>query len=117
MLNNRSPKFDEFERAVDPDEIETLQGMLDEARAMVKRLETLLGGTLAGTELHPIVSWRQRRNMSQSELARAVGISPPALCRIEHSSGFRGRKETREKIAAVLNVSEELLVARSKFGG
>jgi len=55
-----------------------------------------------------IREWRARRSYGQSELARAIGISPNALWRIE-----RGQHQPRpahlRKIAEVLGVSIEEL--------
>ena len=58
---------------------------------------------------HPIVFWRVRRRMTQAKLAQAVGITAPALCKIEHKAGFAARAETRAKIATALSVPEDWL--------
>ena len=92
-----------------------LYAILAEARALVTRLEILVGGSSA--TLHPITAWRKRRNIAQGTLAKAAGISGPALSRIEHLPGFRGRQDTRAKIAATLNVPEEWLFSSDAFQG
>lgn len=94
-----------------------LMRMLLEARSLVVSLESKLGFRAPdGRPVHPIVRWRQARGMTQAELASLVGISPPALNRIEHRPGFAGRAETRKRIAAALNVSEEFLRAPADTG-
>jgi len=94
-----------------------LRRMLVEARCLVVSLETRLGlRDPDGRPVHPIVRWRQVRGMTQSELATLVGISAPALNRIEHRPGLAGRAETRKRIAAALDVSEEDLQAPSDTG-
>ena len=91
-------------------ERQTLEEMIRDARAELTRLETALGRLDSGQAVeHPVIFWRKRRNMTQSELARAVGVTPAAICRIEHAPGFAARPDTRLRIAAVLNVSEEWL--------
>ena len=102
---------DEAERAeAQQSERHMLEGMIRDARAELTRLETALGRLDSGQAVeHPVIFWRKRRNMTQSELARAVGVTPAAICRIEHAPGFAARPETRLRIAAVLNVAEEWL--------
>lgn len=94
-----------------------LRRMLVEARRLVVALETRLGLRDAdGKAVHPIARWRQARGMTQSELAALVGISAPALNRIEHRPGLAGRAETRKRIAAALGVPEQDLQAPSDTG-
>lgn len=82
-----------------------LMELLHEARALVVKLETALGHLGEGKEPdHPVRYWRKQRGMGQSALAKAVGVTPAAICRIEHSDGFAGRPATRAKIAEVLDV-------------
>lgn len=97
---------------MEEDERVTLERMLAEARAQVARLEASLNA-LSEADLHPIAQLRRRRGMSQAALARAIGVSPPALCRIENSPGLAAREETRQKLAEVLGVPESALVQRS----
>lgn len=88
--------------------------MLRVSRSLVLTLETLL--KLRGAEgeaMHPVVRWRQLRGLSQSQLAAAVGISAPAMYRIEHRPGLACRPATRERIAATLGVPQENLHAFS----
>lgn len=92
------------------DEKSSLEDMLREARALVAKLERALGRLDEGEEPdHPVRYWRKQRRMGQSELARAVGVTPAAICRIEHSDGFAGRPATRAKIAEVLDIPIEWL--------
>lgn len=105
----------ELQGPIDAEKMALLYDMLADAREAVTRIETLLAGSSGEPHAHPIVLWRQRRNMSQRELADAVGITSPALWRIEHSPGLCGRKETREKISTVLGVPEAWLVAGDTF--
>lgn len=101
----------------DSDQEAELMKMLKEARALVLSLETRLGLRGPAEEpIHPIARWRRIRGLTQRELAARVGITPPALNRIEHRPGFAGRKETRERIAKALNVSEEDLRAPMDVG-
>lgn len=89
-----------------------LNDMLTEARDLVRTLERKLGlrGAVEG-RIHPIAALRRDLGLSQRDLARAVGISAPALNRIEHRPGFSGRDRTRKRIAEVLGVSEDVLHA------
>ena len=92
------------------DEKRALEEMLQEARVLVAKLERALGRLDAGEEPdHPVRYWRKQRRMGQSELARAVGVTPAAICRIEHSDGIAGRPATRAKIAEVLDIPPEWL--------
>jgi len=92
------------------DERAVLVTLIAQARAELARLETALGRLDSGQDPdHPVVFWRKRRNMTQSELARVVGVTPAAICRIEHSPGFMGRMETRVAIAAALDVPMDWL--------
>jgi DNA-binding XRE family transcriptional regulator len=97
-------------KVVTDDERASLVALLNEARDVVARLEAALSEGEGGEEaVHPVVIWRKRRHLSQADLARAVGLSAPAICRIENSPGFACRRETREKIAAVLDVPVDWL--------
>lgn len=91
------------------EEREIISNLLIDARALVRRLEARLANLDGVANVHPVTRYRKQLGMSQVALAKAVGISPPALCRIEHSPGFSARPSTRARIAACLNVSEDLL--------
>ena len=82
-----------------------LEALLAETRSLVVRLEAkLYESTMAHDREHPLVTLRKQRGMSQVDLARAVGLTAPAICRIEHSPGFACRRETQRKIAAIFYV-------------
>ena len=91
-----------------------LMAMLAEARMMVARLEQSLG-MLPSRGIHPVAAWREIRGLTQRDLAKAVGVSGPALSRIEHKSGFAGKISTRKRIAEVLGVPEPWLEAPPDF--
>ena len=100
------------------DEQAALGELLYEARTLVAKLERALGQLEVGEEPdHPVRYWRKQRRMGQSELARAVGVTPAAICRIEHSDGFAGRPTTRAKIAEVLDIPVEWLDRSSYKSG
>lgn len=89
-----------------------LLAMLRVAQDLVLKLETRLelrGGE--GEAIHPIARWRRVRGLTQSQLAAAVGISAPAMNRIEHRLGFACRPATRERISALLHVPQDDLRA------
>ncbi len=48
-------------------------------------------------------TWRDRRGYDQSELARAVGVAPTTIWRIENKGG-KPRGATLRKIAEVLKI-------------
>ena len=95
----------------DPQERATLTELLEQARALVVKLETALGrlGDPEQAETNPVRFWRQQRRMSQANLARMVGVTPAAICRIEHSDRFSGRPDTRNRIAMALDVPVDWL--------
>ena len=76
---------------------------LDEADALPEPVRTAI---LHGKT--PIHAWRVHRKMTQSELARAVGISSPAMHYIETGVSY-GRQATREAIAEVLRAPRWML--------
>ncbi|NIJ08054.1 DNA-binding XRE family transcriptional regulator [Sphingomonas vulcanisoli] len=109
MLKNL-PQVDE-----DLNERETLLAMLAEARTLVQRLETALWrlNDPDDRDANPVLYWRRKRRISQSELARMVGVTAAAICRIEHAAHVAARPETLKGISAALNVPVEwLTVAR-----
>jgi len=62
-----------------------------------------------------IRDWRARRSYGQAELARAVGITPNTLYRIE-TEGRTPRPATIRKIADILQVSVENLLSDPQSG-
>lgn len=103
----QKPKQDISDQSEEKD---ALMELLSEARTLVARLESALGQLDQGQEPdHPVRYWRKQRRMGQAELARAVGVTPAAICRIEHSDGFAGRPATRAKIAEVLDIPVDWL--------
>ena len=101
----RSGQLSDTERAA-------LAEMLRDARDLVQMLERKLGLRRSDdSHIHPIAALRKDLGLTQRDLARAVGISAPALNRIEHRPGFSGKQTTRRKIAEVLGISEDLLSA------
>lgn len=58
---------------------------------------------------HYVREWRNFRGLSQSKLARAVGVSPAAICVLEQGkSGYH--QQTLVRIAAALGVSPSDLI-------
>ena len=54
---------------------------------------------------YKIKELREKRNLSQSELARISGVSRPIIIRLENSEDVVVNSKTLEKIANALNVS------------
>jgi DNA-binding XRE family transcriptional regulator len=106
-------------KETNPDENEvqleraTIAEMLEEARNLVTRLETALGrlGDPQQAKSNPVRYWRKQRRISQADLARMVGVTPAAICRIEHSERFSARPRTRDRIAAALDIPIDWLNA------
>ena len=55
-----------------------------------------------------IAAWRKYKKMTQGELAKAAGISQPALSQIEKQDS-KPQLATLEKIAAVMGIDTEQL--------
>jgi DNA-binding XRE family transcriptional regulator len=64
---------------------------------------------------NPIKVWREYRQLTQQQLAEAVGISTPYLSQIE-TSKRSGRTEVLTAIAKVLKVSLDEIVGVSEKG-
>lgn len=54
---------------------------------------------------YKIKELREKRNLSQSELARISGVSRPTIVRLENDEQVVIKSKTLEKIANALNVS------------
>ncbi|MEY2925570.1 MAG: hypothetical protein RL367_47 [Pseudomonadota bacterium] len=52
---------------------------------------------------HPIIAWRKFRNLTQSELAMACGVTQPAIARLEKAAVGSGERTTLENIARALD--------------
>ena len=59
---------------------------------------------------NPVKVWREFRNLTQQQLAEAVGISKPYLSQIENDKRS-GKTEVITAIASALNVSVDELVS------
>jgi transcriptional regulator with XRE-family HTH domain len=56
----------------------------------------------------PLVAWRQRRALSQRDLARLSGVGLATIVRIEH--GQQARPSTVRRLARSLDVTPEELI-------
>ncbi len=56
--------------------------------------------------------FRMSRGIKLIEIAKLSGVSVPCLSQIE-TGKFKGRKETRQKIANAFGVSEEILFGKN----
>jgi hypothetical protein len=103
-----------FDAPISADERREMIDALHQVKALIERIEQRLAATPGsdGQDVHPVVLWRRRRGLSQAELAQAVGLTAPAICRIENAPGLACRKDTREKLSEVLGVPAEWLVHR-----
>lgn len=54
---------------------------------------------------YKIKELREKRNLSQAELARISGVSRPTIVRLENSEEVTINSKTLEKLANALNVS------------
>ncbi|NIJ08400.1 DNA-binding Xre family transcriptional regulator [Sphingomonas vulcanisoli] len=99
------------EQSADPQERAMLMEMLDQAHAMVTQLETALWRLSApeARDTNPVRYWRKQRRISQTELAKMVGVTSAAICRIEHAEHFAARPDTRDRICAALDIPVEWL--------
>jgi DNA-binding XRE family transcriptional regulator len=53
--------------------------------------------------LHPVAAWRQHRGLTQTALAKAVGISQAAIARIEGREPGSGSMATLTSLSQTLN--------------
>jgi DNA-binding XRE family transcriptional regulator len=58
---------------------------------------------IAGGE-SPLGAWRRYRNISQSKLARAAGVSRFTIIRMEAARAGAGNRQSRELLAAALGI-------------
>jgi transcriptional regulator with XRE-family HTH domain len=66
---------------------------------------TMEGSMLSGI---PLVAWRQRKALSQRDLARISGVGLATIVRIEHSQP--ARPSTVRRLAQALGVTPEQLI-------
>lgn len=59
-------------------------------------------------DMPPVKAWRKYRDMSQKEVAQAMGITQPGYALME-KPGANLRKATRSKLAKALGISIEQL--------
>ena len=64
-------------------------------------------GKVINKDMTPIRAWREHIGLTQSEVARRLGISQSAYAQQEAKENLR--KATREKIAAALGIAPEQL--------
>ena len=64
-------------------------------------------GKVINKDMTPIRAWREHLGLTQSEVARRLGISQSAYAQQEAKENLR--KATREKIAAALGIVPEQL--------
>lgn len=91
---------------------QALFGMLAKARIVQMELENRLRPPAV---LHPIARRRLECGISQASLAASVGISAPALNRIERKPGFATSPGLRERIALQLKTDIDALFAPPGF--
>jgi DNA-binding XRE family transcriptional regulator len=73
------------------------RALRDDARYPASVVDAILAGAT------PLQAWREYRGISQSALARAVGIGPSTLSKIEMGKRI-GRMATRRAIARSLDI-------------
>lgn len=78
------------------------RALRDEARYPAPVVDAILAGAT------PLKAWREYRGISQTELARAIGVGPSTLSRIEVGKRI-GRMATRRAIAKALDVPASAL--------
>lgn len=66
------------------------------------------------SNVSPLARARRRKNLTQSGLARLVGVDPSAICRMENTQR-KPNRETAQKIAAALEISELELFYPERF--
>ena len=68
-----------------------------------------MNNTLQATFARRIAEIRKQRGLSQSDLARAIGVTPAAVCNYETGAGNATLK-TVARFSAALNVEPEILL-------
>jgi DNA-binding XRE family transcriptional regulator len=53
--------------------------------------------------VHPVAAWRTYHGLTQSALAKAAGLTQPAITRIEKAAAGAGTHATLAKLAAALD--------------
>jgi len=85
------------------------EALVAKARAVDRRRKIpheVVGLMITGYS--PARAWREHLGLTQSEVARRMGITQPALAQIEAAG--RPRKATRTRLAAALGLSISQLV-------